>query len=533
MIQNSVSLSRPACLRIVLILIGWLGLTLFYATGPVASDDYVYLDIARDPTPPSDPTLITQGYARFGIWGPLRLVDAIWPGTWFTFVIFPLVSALGALALTGWIARRWMGVGATAAIVSLGLVPYFVVFATITLPDTMGACLLSLGLLLVGPPLLERDTKRAVGRCLLGGIAIGLSFAAKETVVLLCPSVALFVLVYRRSNGWAWQRLGVIAVGAAAGLGVEMAVLWAMFGDPLFHFHSMRIAYEQYGSDVTDHHWSTIAYYGADYLRWMCDPRGTYGLWGPAYLLAIVYAGVRSTDWTRLLLCCALVMGGYISVGSIDLTRYYPIHHQPRYLITLLPIGALLMAHMVHTLWRQRPNLRPAVSVISGILIAASLLQPNKSAGRTYFASTLAAARLALADEAVFGDDETCIVGSAQTVFRLAPLFRSSHRPPLTTTPEPHPTTADEWSRRHPGSYVLVTRADRRQRRQQDGRALSPESRRALDTFGCVLSIAPSRTRIESILSRFGIIEPTRDEPSRIDVYHIPDQTTVAFRPAS
>lgn len=506
---------------------------MFYATGPVGSDDYIYLDIARDPTPPSDPILITQAYARFGIWGPLRLVDAIGPGPWFTFVIVPLVSALGALALTGWMARRWMGVGAGAAIISLGLVPYFVVFATITLPDTMGACLLSLGLLLVGPPLLDRDVKRAVGRCLLGGMVVGLSFAAKESVILLCPAIALFVLVYRRSHGWAWQRLGVIAVGAAAGLGAEMAVLWAIFGDPLFHFHSMRIAYEQYGSDVADHHWWTIAYYASDYLRWMCDPRGAYGGWGLLYLLAMVYAVVKSTDWTRLLLCCALVMGGYISVGSIDLTRYYPIHHQARYLITLLPIGALLTAHMVHTLWCQRPNLRPAVSAIAAILIAVSLLQPNKSAGRTYFAPTLAAARLALADEALFGDDETRIVGSAQSVFRLAPLIRSSHRRPLTTTPEPHPATAAEWSRRHPGSYVFVTRADRSERCQRDGGALSAESRRALDTFDRVLSVAPSRTRIERILSRFGIIEPTRDEPSRIDVYFIPDRPRVASRPAS
>ena len=415
---------------IVLILLGWLGLTLFYATGPVGSDDYIYLDIAHHPTPPSDPILITQGYARFGIWGPLRLADAIGLGTWFTFVIVPLISAIGALALTGWLARRWMGVGAAAAMVSLGLVPYFIVFATITLPDTMGACLLALGLLLVGPPLLERDVKRAVGRCLLGGMVVGLSFAAKETVILLCPAIALFVLLYRRRQGWAWQRLSVIAIGAAAGLGVEMVVLWAISGDPLFHFHSMRIAYEQYGSDVTDYHWSTIAYYASDYLRWMFDPRGAYGGWGPVYLLAMVYACVRSTDWTRLLLCCGLVIGAYISVGSIDLTRYYPIHHQPRYLITLLPIGALLTAHMVQTLWCQRPKLRPAVSVIAVILIAASLLQPNKFAGRTYFAPTLAAAKLAMTDDALFGDGETNIVGSAQSVFRLAPLIRTSHRHP-------------------------------------------------------------------------------------------------------
>lgn len=533
MTVNSLSLIRPRGLAIFLILLCWLGLALFYATGPVGSDDYIYLEIARHPTPPSDPILITQGYARFGIWGPLKLADAIWPGTWFTFVIVPLISALAALALTGWVAWRWMGVGPIVAIVSLGLVPYFVVFSTIMLPDTMGACLLSLGLLLVGPPLLERDAKRAFGRCLLGGMVVGLSFAAKETVILLCPAIALFVLVYRRRQGWAWQRLSVIAIGTAAGLGVEMAVLWAISGDPLFHFHSMRIAYEQYGSDLADHHLWTIAYAATDYLRWMYDPLGTFGGWGILYLLAMVYASVRSTDWTRLLMCCALVMGTYISVGSIDLTRYYPIHHQPRYLITLLPIGALLTAHMVHTLWYQNPNLRPAVSTIAVILIAASLLQPNKSAGRTYFAPTLAAARLALADDALFGHDETRIVGSAQSVFRLAPLIRSSHRQPLTTTPEPHPTTAADWSRRHPGSYVLVTRADRSQKCQQEGGALSVESRRALDEFDRVRSVAPPRTRIESILSRFGIIKPTRDEPSRIDVYYIPDRPRVASHRAS
>jgi len=504
-------------------LVLWVTLALLYATGPVASDDLVYMEIARHPVPPPDLSEVQYGYARFGFWVPLRLADAIFGHDSAAFMAVPLVSALVALILTGLLARRWMGPAAARwAVLVLGLPALFVTFATIALPDTMGAMIMALGLWLLAPPLLDRRTNGAVARCLIGGFILALGFSAKESVVLLCPALALFVLARRTKDGWAWGRLALMAAGAAGGFGIDLLALWAFVGDPLFHLQKLAIDCRQYGSPLADHHWTTVAAYLTEYVRTMTDPRGTLGGWGPLYLAGIVYALFASADWTRLLLCCVLVIGGYLSCGTVDVFNYFPIYHQDRYLIPLLPVGALLAAHLVGDLLHRGRWVHRCTVAVLGVLIVTSLWAPNQSAGRAYHAPTYRAGQLLFGNELPSHLAYNPLIGSPEAVHRLDALAQQLLDRPIEVIHEPFPRTRIEWQHRYPGAYVLVTPRERRgDSRAPTGKLMSPESLAALSGFPKVASAAPPANRLNEVFSHLGLTTPAFNHRARIDVFRV------------
>ena len=116
-------------------------------------------------------------------------------------------------------------------------------------------------------------------------------------------------------------------------------------------------------------------------------------MWGLVCLGGIVAALRRRTDLDCLLLCCALVGVLYLSLGTVDLTEYFPMNHQARYLIPLLPMLALLSARMVADVLGRSTRTQRVVLTIAAVVCAGSLLGPNKLAGRMYRARTFEAGR--------------------------------------------------------------------------------------------------------------------------------------------
>lgn len=502
-------------------------LALLYLTGPVASDDVLYLEIARDPTPPADPAQMSHGYGRVGFWLLMGLSRSLFGDSWIAFLPVPLLSAAGTLWLTARLARRWMnGPAAAASVLFLGLLPLFIVYSTISLPDITVAFVTVAALALLAPPLLNRDHRRSAVQCLLGGFIVGVGFSVKESVVFLCPGLALFVLLTWPRCAWAWSRLALIAVGATLGLSAEMAVLWHTTGNPLYHFESIRVSQQNAGPPVSDNAWRTILYHSTEYVRMLATGRDLFGAWGPIYLAAACYALLRGTPWTRLLLCCLFVVGGYLSVGTSDLKNYFPLYHQARYLIPLVPPAVLLTVHMGMDVLSRRPRLRNAVVVPLAAVTAHSMWLPNGTAGNAYLAGTFRAAEQLFAETSAPADRSSGILASPQSEQRIRlPAAQAHARPPEIVT-DPPPTTSHDWSARYGGRCVSVTALDRDKDRQRRGGVLSFESQAALHGFELAAAAAPPRNRVNAVLAWLGLVDPQFDARQRIDVYRIPPPET-------
>ena len=188
-----------------------IGLQLLFYTGPMASDDFIYLRIARDYQPDRSEAVSRMLYARLAAWVPLR--PCVWlagPGA-AALLPMPLLAAIGSTVAVWVFVQRHLGDSASwVAVFALGLSPLVLLYATIWQADSLAGWWIMLALVALGPAMLHRTCRRPFLRALIGGFLIGIGYSAKEIAVLAGPGVALFVLLFRSKCGWAWRRLGLV-----------------------------------------------------------------------------------------------------------------------------------------------------------------------------------------------------------------------------------------------------------------------------------------------------------------------------------
>ncbi len=519
------ALGTPARIRtrhllLAMVPIVLVALQAFYWTGPVASDDVGYWRLAKDPSLAAVTTGSAQTLARVMMWLPLRISIAVVGEHWRALLVWPLLASNLAVVLVGVAAWRWWGpAAAIVAMLTLGLVPLHVTSATVFLPDGIGAMFTAGALLLAGPALLGAQVAKPLLRAFLAGLVIGLGFSAKETVGLLYPSLALFVLIGRTRCRWAWARLAAIAAGGAVCVGADAGVMWTLTGDPLFHLRAMQTAAEAYGSPLTDTSWRELYWYLTEYVRWLAHPASAFGGWGLVYLAAAAWALVRPTAWRMLLLCCLLVPGLYLTVGTINVWNYTPIYHQPRYLLPLLPIGALLVTDAAVALWRCRRG--PAVVILLAVVLGAgSLVWPDRLAGQMYHAGTFGAARAILAEGDLDTDHDAPVYASPSTAFRLALLSDSGELPEIRVL-KSRPRTPAQWQTLVPGGYVWVTAADRSAADDDRAHCLGRSSYDALKAFECVARSGTPPSRLILLLAGSNARRSTSAGGDAVEVYYV------------
>lgn len=514
---------KPCWLSFGIAVVLLLGLALFFCTGVIASDDTLYLEIARHWRPGDAIAEMTSCHGRIAMWYPIRVATWLMGDSWRSLIWLPLLSAGIALAAVAVAGRRWFGNrAALVAVVSLGLTTHFLIGATIALPDIVTAAAVAVAVALVGPILLQKQCRRAWLPALVSGLVIGVGYSAKEVTALLVPSLGLFVLLRRAGSGWAWRRLGLVGLGALLWLVFEGAFLWHYTGDPLFHYSSARDSQVEYGAALTELTLVNLLEHWTEYARWLMDPGYAFRWWGPVYLAAVMFALVKSNDKTRLLLCVLLGVGSYLSVGSSDLGSYYPLWHQPRYLVPLMPIGALLIGYAVDWLWQGRRMVVWPTAVVAVGLVVGSLFWANQLAGRWYAAREFTAGRMLFSrfDPPPVWRNRIC--ASGHTGYRLKLLFEEAELGEILRIEEP-PQSATEWSRRFGGWYVVVSGPDRRSAEGGSRRILlPPASVAALADFGIVASAAPPSTRAGEVFARLKLVPLQTDPADRIDVFKIP-----------
>ncbi len=518
---------QPSTLVFVLVFLALLGLQLFYWTGPIASDDLVYLSVAQQPlgvTISGEYRQVGTVGMRFLVWGPLRLLSVVWPNHWQILFVLPMVSASLTLGLVAVATNYCLGRrAALIAMASLGLVPMFVIVATVTLPDIVATPFALAGAMLIGQPLLDRTKghRSVFRRCFVGGFILALGYNAKEPTLLVLPAITLYVLWRQRHSGDSWRYILWAWCGAGVWLSVEAMWYAATVGDPLYHLHAISSGHRVYGSPLPDYRWTSIAWYLSDYLRYLIDPRREFGLMGPVFLLALAYGAFARTELTRMVLCIVFVVGGYLSAGTADLLQYVPIYHQPRYIVPLLPPMAMAVAYMIDREWSRGGLRRAAITAAACITIPMLLIAPDKVAGRWHHSSDFQTARSLLTQMEGKWAPGSRMVASSDTAMRLDLLMKQGEGRTFESIDE-SPVTEADWQSSYAGCYVWVVQADRVSRGDGYGTHLGMASYAALQSFPRVAIARSAMNRLASCLYSLGLGELTHRSYGDVELFRIP-----------
>jgi hypothetical protein len=498
-------------------------LQVVYFTGVAGSDDMAYLRVAEEARTgqlafaPNDHLA-----ARVVVWKPAQLVASVLPGSALAMAL-PSTVAVWILLLTiAWLdARRGNGVG-WIAMALLAVVPVNVVIASALLPDGIGSALGWLGVAIAAGPMLNRESRGGLWRCALAGLIVAMGYNAKEPVLFFIPGMLLYVLITHPRERWAWSRAAALACGAGLWMGLEMAWLWHASGDPLFHAHAMSLSQRGFVSAPVERTLRGLLTYWTQYGRRLAQPTSDFGPAGPILLVGAVVAVAIRTPWTKFLLCTIAPAALYLSAGSTDFTRYTPIIQQSRYFVPILPGLALIAAAVLAHNWRAHPRWRPVMCVAGCMLLAGSLVAPNRIAGKWYHAETFQAGQPILREYADQGAPGTRLCASDLTRSRFAGLARWFRFPEIELIQEP-PRTPAEWSACYGGADVLVSRFDRVKPADHHlYRSLYGPAINALSGFERVNRNAPPTSRLAAIRAWISGGCPPEDAEYAVEIWRIP-----------
>lgn len=496
-----------------------------YFTGIIASDDCGYLNVVwRLQGGESLSDCFSYFMLRFIYWGTIYLAVCALPHlTWACVLPSMLATLVILLIIRAFTCRHIDARFGAVAILIYGLTPINVAAASVALPEPVSTAIAWLGIYLASIPLIDREAKRAYLLCLVGGLLIGMGYSAKETVATLVPGFLLFVLVCRTRQAWAWRRATLVALGAGLWLAGEvLAALWVT-GDPLARFHEIARAQEMYGVPAIEHTLTGLLSYGAEYLRWLANPRFEYGPIGFLMLAGLAMAMIKRCTVYNLLLCLIVPSLIYLSVGSPNLRHYQPVFHQSRYLIPLLPGLALLATGMVWLVWQQGPWLRRMVLVGGTCAALLSLTGPNQLAGRWYQSRTFIAGQEIFKKYLTTTDPDVRVIAACSTQGKFARMHQWLDCPKIEKI-KPDLTSAEDWIKKYGGAYVLISRSDYLgpSRKKHAHRSLKGTPYDTLNSFECIDRIEPPRDRLSTIQARL-LGQPVPTDPNwAVELWRIP-----------
>jgi hypothetical protein len=241
-------------------------------------------------------------------------------------------------------------------------------------------------------------------------------------------------------------------------------------------------------------------------------------------LAGLVYRCIKRTTITNFLICVFVPGFLYISMGSSELTHYYPLIHQPRHIIPFLPAMALLAASAGIVWWSGGRTKRVLLSIGAIGVVVMSLTAPNRLAGRWYHAQTFSAGVQLAAEHLDRNNDCKRLCAADLTEHRVKYLYAWFDCPKVEVIRN-HPVTTDEWIERYAGSYVITSRFDSigPYKPHQAHMSLTGKSMESLKTFERVARYEPAKDRLQTIVARLtGRPIPTEPELA-VELWHIPE----------
>lgn len=416
---------------IVVPLLAFAALTQWAMLRPaIPSDAISYFEWAR--TIGDQP--ISHGPTRLGVVIPLRVAIELFGPSELAFHLVAvgmfLLFVLGVYLLGTQLFGQYVGVLAAVAVTTSTLV---FEYSSHPLPDPFAAAwfvialaaLVSSGQL---PPGRGRDWRR-----LLGALAVGLAYLAREYVVLLAP--VLLVLVWRQR----WPRRDILmALGVlAAVFAVELVAMSVLFGDPLARIRAVA------GFGATDGASSVLAAYGEGATRWTVLTRGPNAfrayevgvllLWSAVAALPLAALARRRDRPAWQLLSVWLVslwLPMVLLAGLLDPSAPRIRDFHVRYWFLITPAMFIAVAAVIRqlALWAA-PRWRPLVAGLLVALLAGAAVQdlravPNTMRFRAFGATHPDELRTWFAQDGQAVD----VVWTDSRTVRVLPLYTVSYR---------------------------------------------------------------------------------------------------------
>jgi 4-amino-4-deoxy-L-arabinose transferase-like glycosyltransferase len=329
---------------------------------------------------------------RIGLTAPAAAAFWLFGASEWTMVLYPFVLSLATVVLAYCCAAMLFDerAGLIAAAL-MAVFPWDMQNATMLLPDLPGAFWAALAVALV----LFVDRRAGVSRPVLlagglaSGLAFGLSWLCKESVVYLAPFCGLLAIQGLRRHGSSrWMLWAGVAAGAGAVLLAETTTYYQLTGDYLYRFHEVERNYYQnqkyFFAEGSDFGWEP----GESYARVLAV---RLFVDGPAVfffdrtLLFLPLVGVVATiyGWRRRNQSLLLAAGWLWSLvlmfnfASTSTKSYIPLALFQRYLYPVfLPAVLLVAGFVAAAIFSPAPSrarfarLMPVAGVLASALIA-------------------------------------------------------------------------------------------------------------------------------------------------------------------
>lgn len=243
---------------LALICLGAIILRLLCFGGYEGSDDMVYADFAykmskgdfRVEESYSGPTVFPL---RKGLIAPVALgFKLLGPGEGIV-IGYPFIVSILSILLAFLIGKAFFNLRAGLIAASIqAIIPIDVRFASVLIPDLIGAFWGNLGILLIFYASQKDGLERKCAYGILAGLALGISWLCKETVAYILPFVVFYTLWLTLRS----KRNTAIFISAFLTLGIiltaEGAVYYKYTHDFLYRFHMVEKSYQfdtaQYGA---------------------------------------------------------------------------------------------------------------------------------------------------------------------------------------------------------------------------------------------------------------------------------------------
>ncbi len=293
-------------------------------------------------------------------------------------VAYPFALSLLSVILAYSLARVFLGHRAALIAAAIqAIVPIETRSASLLLPDLPTAFWGNLGVLLIllGGARPSLGSKTALG--VLGGLAFGVSWLTKETIVYLLPFVAGYLawLCYRG------RRNLVLAISASAGvlaiLAGESLVYYLHTGDLLYRYHVTERSYQVAKTSVlpmsstyrqwflpegSPYGWIEGRYWSALFRRLLFEgPVAIFlnrniGLVPGAAMLGVLYAVARRVHSLTLPVLWFVSLVLLFNFGSYSLQAYRPLPLADRYLYPIFLPAVILLAGFLDILIQKPSN---------------------------------------------------------------------------------------------------------------------------------------------------------------------------------
>lgn len=393
---------HPYAKYVLAVLLAGLLISLFYHTGYFASDDlgytegtYALMDSGNLNTTfgANRLTMVLMNIALLTLWG----------GSWFmtilTYNLFHPAVALLVFAIGNRIAGPRAGLlGAVFYI----FMPLSFLYTGAILPDVpmtfFALASIYLMLLAIDP---QRGRAAVFALAAVAALSMYLAIAAKEYAVIICPAIALMLVMHgdRQSMARIVWTTALYAALIIAILLAESAVVYARTGEVFFRLIPVG------QKDVVDALLTSQERYGTNPLERLANfhARFVYVHGHLAYVIYALYLSLPVLNhWLdagdprrrRRVLGLWLVSASaflYLLFGSASLTRYFPASIVARYYILPLALVAPIILWPAYLLARRVLSQSRAVLVVGSLMAvlgAVQVITHHNQAGRGYHADS-------------------------------------------------------------------------------------------------------------------------------------------------